>query len=701
MKRFSILNIRRLASQHCALAVAVCAAVATPGTTQAQNPVLAGLDLWLDASASATTMTLTGSTVTEWRDKNGSLAKVTLQGGAPTLQPSGIGGVPTVHFDNTSWMNDGVNHEVPVTILYVSRESGGHNGRVLGGYNNNWGLGYNDDVNNWYYLGGSEGSGSSSDTSAHLYAATIQGSGLPTKVYANGAVIGTPGGNNSGPNNLELNGWNYAGSSDPTPSSLSDCDISEVLVYNRILTSDELNAVGYYLAVKYSLTTHYIKPGPQANITGFTFPTYGAATINGTNITKTVPHGTPVTAMAPTFTLSDGATCVPASGTTSDFSSSVHYIVHASDYTTSGTATDYTVTVTVAAAAPPPPAGLGVAAGLVAWYDASQLIGLTDGNTVDTWPDLSGCEHTASRIADNMTYVTGQVNNLPAVQFRNGGYADIAGTMFAKEQYIVLRNPDNPSGFTQWGAALGNVTDQCGYMMGDDAGSFWGSNMPAAVSNNGTVLTGPDFTVSNDGVFIILKIDGAYPDTNLRNYSLGNCYGNGAAQYHTTNLDVAEIIAYDRELAAEQETALGAYLTVKYNITASTYPTATPATYATWATDPAHTLTGGPTAVGHDGLINLLVYALDLKTNGSNGAPGTLTADGVLSFAKRPAAVTNGDVTYAIEISSNLRDEVTSGDGGWHTTTDGVTDNPTTISYLLPKDQGKIFARLKVVSTAP
>ena len=221
-------------------------------TMAAQGPggVIDGLALWLDASASAATMTLSGSTVTEWRDKMGGSAKATLRGGAPTLQPSGIGGVPTVHFDKTSWMNDGVNHGVPVTILYVSRESGGSNGRVLGGQVNNWGLGYNDGVKNWYYFGGNEGGGSGSDTSAHLYAATIQGSGLTTTVYANGAVIGTPAGNNSGPNNLELNGW-FGG------ISLSDCDISEVVVYHRILTSDELNLVGRSLADKYSLTTAY------------------------------------------------------------------------------------------------------------------------------------------------------------------------------------------------------------------------------------------------------------------------------------------------------------------------------------------------------------------------------------------------------------------------------------------------------------
>ena len=113
--------------------------------------------------------------------------------------------------------------------------------------------------------------------------------------------------------------------------------------------------------------------------------------------------------------------------------------------------------------------------------------------------------------------------------------------------------------------------------------------------------------------------------------------------------------------------------------------------YAGWAADPAHTLTGGPTAVGNDGLTNLLVYALDLKTDGTNGSPGTLTGK-VLSFAKRADAVTNNDVTYAIEVSSDL-----GLNDSWTITTTGVTDNPTTISIDLSTLGGSThFARLVV-----
>jgi len=118
--------------------------------------------------------------------------------------------------------------------------------------------------------------------------------------------------------------------------------------------------------------------------------------------------------------------------------------------------------------------------------------------------------------------------------------------------------------------------------------------------------------------------------------------------------------------------------------------------YVSWAAAQTPPLTGGPSAVGPDGIPNLLVYALDLKTDGTNGSPGTL-AGSVLSFGKRTDAVANGDVSYAIETSTTLRDEITPGDGGWTTATTGVTDNSATISIDLSTLGGSShFARLVV-----
>ena len=83
-------------------------------------------------------------------------------------------------------------------------------------------------------------------------------------------------------------------------------------------------------------------------------------TIDGTSISATVPHGTDVTALVPTITVSAGATISPASGQAQDFSSPVTYTVTAEDGTTTA---DYTVTVDVAAPSDttaPAEAGLSV-----------------------------------------------------------------------------------------------------------------------------------------------------------------------------------------------------------------------------------------------------------------------------------------------------------------------------------------------------
>ncbi len=79
------------------------------------------------------------------------------------------------------------------------------------------------------------------------------------------------------------------------------------------------------------------------DILTFTFPTFGAAIITGTNITLTVPFGTSLN-LAPTYTLSTLATCSPTSGSTQNFSTPQTYTVTAQDLSTKS----YTVTLTVA-----------------------------------------------------------------------------------------------------------------------------------------------------------------------------------------------------------------------------------------------------------------------------------------------------------------------------------------------------------------
>ncbi|MEI7954587.1 MAG: hypothetical protein WCJ66_05410 [Verrucomicrobiota bacterium] len=90
----------------------------------------------------------------------------------------------------------------------------------------------------------------------------------------------------------------------------------------------------------------FAKAGTAAAITAFNFglPAYGPATIAGTAISLNIPAGTDVTALTPTFTLSNSATCDKVSGgpTTYDFSTTPQTYTVTPEV---GTPVAYTVTV--------------------------------------------------------------------------------------------------------------------------------------------------------------------------------------------------------------------------------------------------------------------------------------------------------------------------------------------------------------------
>ena len=292
-----------------------------------------------------------------------------------------------------------------------------------------------------------------------------------------------------------------------------------------------------------------------ATMTAFGIPGY-AGTINASAMTVQlfVPYGTNLATLAPTFSITTG-TCDQTSGAppapTFAATNPVTYTV------TDGVSHPYVVTVTVL---PPGPAGVN---GPVLWIDASQIAGLSNGNSVDTWTDLSGYGHTASKTAGTMTYATGQVNGLPTVLFRASAYANLLGTLFAKEQYIVFRIQGG-----DWGTVLGSQS-QSGYLL-NPAGYFWNGMYPAGVSQNGSVVTAQPYQLSNIANFMILKITGNSIDPSVRSgWALGF---QGAGSWHALNMDLAELVAYDHPLSAAEEQAVGSYLTAKYNVVDSTYP---------------------------------------------------------------------------------------------------------------------------------
>jgi hypothetical protein len=91
---------------------------------------------------------------------------------------------------------------------------------------------------------------------------------------------------------------------------------------------------------------HQRSASSSKNMLGFSFGALGQATISGTDIALTVPYGTPVTGLAPSYTLAPLATCDKASGSSWDFSVPQTYTVTAEDLSTA----NYTVRVTLSPA---------------------------------------------------------------------------------------------------------------------------------------------------------------------------------------------------------------------------------------------------------------------------------------------------------------------------------------------------------------
>ena len=127
----------------------------------------------------------------------------------------------------------------------------------------------------------------------------------------------------------------------------------------------------------------------------------------------------------------------------------------------------------------------------------------------------------------------------------------------------------------------------------------------------------------------------------------------------------------------------------------SVLPAAPTNTYSNWMSTNYPTLTGADAAAtanpSHDGLSNLVKYALDLNPTVSSQPAGTHSGSS-LSFTKGTMAKADSNITYAIEESTDL---VT-----WGSPTLGSSTNGSnTISYTFPSGQTKVFARLKVVQT--
>ncbi len=287
-------------------------------------PVTANLYAWYDATNS---VTANGSGVVQnWADLSGNGRDLGFVNGSPVLNPTGFNGQPAVQLNNqndylrsTNTFTGGLAGSPNLTVFWVGAMTGGNDG-----FNNRSGFifGTNPgltnfevtDVNNTTTnnLVVATGFGQNLNTTytgantnllfSFRYTAGMNVNDPTTSVKANGVEVanqaGSPGANVA----LQflqrlpmLAGQRASPSGLGTDSGGFTGDVSEIIVYNGVLTDAQEDAVGYYLSQKYGLTTAYTPPG--------SFWTGGASTTNwadGGNWSGNVPGATTGTANADT-----------------------------------------------------------------------------------------------------------------------------------------------------------------------------------------------------------------------------------------------------------------------------------------------------------------------------------------------------------------------------------------------------------------
>jgi hypothetical protein len=276
----------------------------------------------------------------------------------------------------------------------------------------------------------------------------------------------------------------------------------------------------------YIVTAIVTGPSSERSISLF-FPGVGYAWPSddtGTNLLIAVPSSTAVTALAPTYTVSQFASCSPASGTVRDFTTPQTYVVTAED----GTRQAYSVTVQKITTVASGYQGLVLATGPVSYWPLNETSGTT------AFDLASG--------VNNLTYGTMlslnqgglRADGNPSVLFTNAvADADFTGKPYdsslnpsqafsvefwikpanANGQYLVSLQDRSLGGNQRWGYAIQRNNGGAGFNF------TWGTPGPNSQTINGVT------TIVADQVYhVVATFDGA----TMKLYVNGNLDGSAA-----------------------------------------------------------------------------------------------------------------------------------------------------------------------------
>jgi hypothetical protein len=172
---------------------------------------------------------------TTWTDLSGNGHNITL--GSSVSFVSSFNGVLNFPQDGNGY---GRNTTMDLTssnytvMSFVRKNSNGNAGRTITAYNNNWLLGHHDTTYGDYYAEGwiNDIASPQSDTTWRMFTGTGNISGDSYSLYINDQIIVTNSNGSAGPN-----GWNL----NSQYGQYSDCQIANLICYNRVLTAAEVS----------------------------------------------------------------------------------------------------------------------------------------------------------------------------------------------------------------------------------------------------------------------------------------------------------------------------------------------------------------------------------------------------------------------------------------------------------------------------
>jgi hypothetical protein len=212
-------------------------------------PVKDGLVMWMDAADDSTFSYSSGTTVSQWRDKSGFNYHMTPVTAGPTrnaflnsrkvLAFTTSQNIVSLSFTMETSAN---------TVFVVSRLTGTTNSRVLTAYYNNWLLGHwGAQFNKYYAEGWVYGATDPADTVWRMYMGDWSGSSTDlASFYSNGTALASGStAASAGPKGL---GINISGTEQST------CEVAEIIVFNRLLSTKERNLIHTYLGQKWGIS---------------------------------------------------------------------------------------------------------------------------------------------------------------------------------------------------------------------------------------------------------------------------------------------------------------------------------------------------------------------------------------------------------------------------------------------------------------